>query len=61
MSTTKPRAPRGWREERRLRAWTLHIDRAQGVMDFLSQGGAAHIWLDQLPACAPELNPDEGI
>ena len=37
------------------------IHRAQVVKDFLAQGGAARIWLEPLPAYAPELNPDEGI
>ena len=37
------------------------IHRAQVVKDFLAQGGAARIWLEQLPAYAPELNPEEGI
>ena len=37
------------------------IHRAQVVKDFLTQGGAACIWLEQLPAYAPELNPEEGI
>ena len=37
------------------------IHRAQVVRDFLAQGGAARIWLEQLPAYAPELNPEEGI
>jgi transposase len=37
------------------------IHRAQVVKAFLPQGGAARIWLEQLPAYAPELNPDEGI
>jgi transposase len=37
------------------------IHRAQVVKDFLAHGGAARIWLEQLPAYAPELNPDEGI
>src|SRR4051794_15787005 len=37
------------------------IHRAQVVKDFLAHGGAAHIWLERLPAYAPELNPDEGI
>jgi transposase len=37
------------------------IHRAQVVKDFLAQGGAARIWLERLPAYAPELNPDEGI
>ncbi len=33
------------------------IHRAQVVKGFLTQGGAARIWLEQLPAYAPELNP----
>jgi transposase len=37
------------------------IHRAQVVKNFLAQGGAARIWLEPLPAYAPELNPDEGI
>src|SRR5215210_8109603 len=37
------------------------IHRAQVVKDFLAAGGAARIYLEQLPAYAPELNPDEGI
>ena len=37
------------------------IHRAQAVKDFLAQGGAARLYLVQLPAYAPELNPDEGI
>ena len=37
------------------------IHRAQVVKDFLAQGGAARIWLEQLPTYAPELNPEEGI
>ncbi len=35
------------------------IHRAQAVKDFLAQGGAARLHLEQLPAYAPELNPDE--
>ena len=37
------------------------IHRARVVKNFLAQGGAPRIWLEQLPAYAPELNPDEGI
>src|SRR5436190_1288005 len=37
------------------------IHRAQPVRDFLAAGGAARIYLEQLPSYAPELNPDEGI
>ena len=35
--------------------------RAQVVKDFLAQGAAARLQLEQLPGYAPELNPDEGI
>jgi transposase len=35
------------------------IHRAQVVKDFLAAGGAARIRLEQLPAYAPELNPDD--
>ena len=37
------------------------IHRAQPVRDFLAQGAAARLQLEQLPGYAPELNPDEGI
>jgi len=37
------------------------IHRAQPVKDFLTQGAAARLQLEQLPGYAPELNPDEGI
>jgi len=37
------------------------IHRAQPVRDFLAQGAAARLHLEQLPGYAPELNPDEGI
>jgi transposase len=37
------------------------IHRAQAIKDFLAQGAAARLHLEQLPAYAPELNPDEGI
>jgi transposase len=37
------------------------IHRAQPVRDFLTQGAAARLHLEQLPGYAPELNPDEGI
>ena len=37
------------------------IHRAQPVKDFLAQGAAARLQLEQLPGYAPELNPDEGI
>lgn len=37
------------------------IHRAQPVKDFLAQGAAARLQLEQLPGYAPELNRDEGI
>ena len=37
------------------------IHRAQPVKDFLSQGAATRLQLEQLPGYAPDLNPDEGI
>jgi transposase len=37
------------------------IHRSKVVKQFLAEGGAARIQLEQLPGYAPELNPDEGI
>lgn len=37
------------------------IHRGQPIKDFLAQGGAKRIQLEQFPGYAPELNPDEGI
>jgi transposase len=37
------------------------IHRGQPIKDFLRQGGARRVHLEQLPGYAPELNPDEGI
>jgi len=37
------------------------IHRGKVVKDFLAQGATSRIHLEQLPAYAPELNPDEGI
>ena len=37
------------------------IHRSKVVKEFLARGAAARIHLEQLPAYAPELNPDEGI
>lgn len=37
------------------------IHRCQAVKDFLTKGGAKRIHLEQLPAYAPELNPQEGV
>jgi transposase len=39
----------------------LPAHRSQLVKDFLSQGAAKRLQLLQLPAYAPELNPQEGI
>jgi transposase len=37
------------------------IHRAQPVKDLLAEVGPARLWVERLPAYAPELNPDEGI
>lgn len=37
------------------------IHRSQAVKDFLAEGAAKRIYLERLPAYAPDLNPDEGI
>jgi transposase len=37
------------------------IHRSKVVKQFLAEGGAERVWLEQLPAYAPELNPVEGI
>jgi transposase len=37
------------------------IHRSKVVKHFLAAGGADRLWLEQLPAYAPELNPVEGI
>ncbi len=37
------------------------IQRGQSVKDFLRQGAAQRLHLEQLPGYAPELNPDGGI
>jgi transposase len=37
------------------------IHRARPVKDFLAQGAARRLQLEQLPSYAPDLNPDEGI
>jgi len=38
----------------------LPAHRSQKVKAFLRAGGAARVYLAQLPSYAPELNPDEG-
>ena len=37
------------------------IHRSRAVKEYLAQGGARSIQLEQLPGYAPELNPDEGV
>jgi transposase len=37
------------------------IHRGRAVKDFLSSGASRRLKLEQLPAYAPDLNPDEGI
>src|SRR5579859_3308570 len=37
------------------------IHRSRVVKEFLRKGGAKRIHLEQLPAYAPELNPQEGV
>ncbi len=37
------------------------IHRAKAVKEFLANGAASRVQLEQLPGYAPELNPDEGI
>jgi DDE superfamily endonuclease len=37
------------------------IHRGRPIKEFLSQGAAKRLRLEQLPGYAPDLNPDEGI
>lgn len=37
------------------------IHRSQAIKDFLAAGAAERLWLERLPAYAPDLNPDEAI
>ena len=37
------------------------IHRGQVVKDFLANGGAQRLYIEQLPGYAPDLNPDEGV
>ena len=37
------------------------IHRSKTIKAFLADGAAERIWLERLPAYAPDLNPDEGI
>jgi len=49
-------------EGRLLIVWdgaTIH--RSQAIKTFLAEGASERLWLERLPAYAPDLNPDEGI
>ena len=37
------------------------IHRCRAVKEYLAQGAARRLRLEQLPGYAPELNPDEGV
>jgi len=37
------------------------IHRSKAIKAYLAAGAAERIWLERLPAYAPDLNPDEGI
>jgi transposase len=37
------------------------IHRSQGIKEFLATGAAQRIYLERLPAYAPDLNPTEGV
>lgn len=37
------------------------IHRAQAIKTYLAKGATKYLQLEQLPAYAPELNPDEGV
>src|ERR687885_1215674 len=37
------------------------IHRSKAVKEFLAEGAAERLQLEQLPGYAPELNPDEGV
>ena len=37
------------------------IHRSKTIQAFLAEGATQRIWLERLPAYAPDLNPDEGI
>ncbi len=37
------------------------IHRSRAIKDFLANGAARRLQLEQLPGYAPDLNPDEGI
>ena len=37
------------------------IHRCRAVKEYLAQGAARRLQLEQLPGYAPELNPDEGV
>ena len=47
---------------RRVLVWDgTPIHRSQVIRDFLANGAAQRVHLEQLPAYAPELNPGEGL
>ena len=37
------------------------VHRGQALKDYLAGAAAKWLWLEKLPAYAPDLNPDEGI
>jgi transposase len=37
------------------------IHRSKAIQDYLTQGAAKRLWLEPLPAYAPDLNPEEGV
>src|ERR687886_890271 len=75
MSTTKPRSPRDWREERRLRAWALHqqgwmgktIAEALGVskgavsqwLKRVREGGVEALYSQPPPGPTPRLTTEQ--
>ena len=47
---------------RMVRIWEgAPIHRSHTIQAFLANGAAPRLHLEGLPACAPELNPDEGV
>ena len=47
--------------KRLLVIWDGSSIHRKEVTTFMTDGGAEHIHLEQLPAYAPDLNPDEGV
>jgi transposase len=53
---------RSYVAERLLVIWDgSPIHRSAAVKTYLAQGGSPALHLEQLPAYAPDLNPDEGV